>query len=437
MITATSIHSGESYLKKHLRANDYYSEGETVEGEWVGKGAKMLGLEGAVGAEEFEALRKNLHSATGEKLTERDRGARGVAFHDIVFSAPKAASILAVVGGDERVRQVWEESVKVALAEMENFAAVRLRTGEDAGSEKLRITGNVTGALFFHDASRELDPQLHAHAVLANASHDREGGRWLALQRRAMMEASPYIREVAAGDALLFRANCPEISVSNGDRVQVAAVDSDKKTITLKGGKVIPENFAQFCHGHAVTSHKSQGASVQESLMVFGPGSLGAINLRQCYVSNTRFKENHHLYIHDLEKFGNAIGKTGERKLACEFVAELGRDLGALLAESSNTGDRGIGERETKIRGLMREIAKHERGTRTPASYRAFLEALGANRLPERVRRWLDERRENRSRNRRAAAARKSYALARSVRKAHQVAGWWRRVGARPPGQKL
>ena len=77
---------------------------------------------------------------------------------------------------------------------MERFAAVRLRSGEFANSEKLRTTGNLVGALFFHDASRSLDPQLHAHAVLANASHDGERGQWLALQRRAMMEASPYVR---------------------------------------------------------------------------------------------------------------------------------------------------------------------------------------------------------------------------------------------------
>ena len=78
---------------------------------------------------------------------------------------------------------------------MEHFAAVRLRTGEYSQTEKLRITGNVAGAIFFHDASRSLDPQLHAHLVLANASYDKERGQWLALQRRAMMRASPYVRQ--------------------------------------------------------------------------------------------------------------------------------------------------------------------------------------------------------------------------------------------------
>ena len=73
MITAVSITGGETYLSKHLKANDYYAEGEKVEGEWIGKGAKALGLDGAVEAEHFEALRNNLHPFTGERLTARSQ----------------------------------------------------------------------------------------------------------------------------------------------------------------------------------------------------------------------------------------------------------------------------------------------------------------------------------------------------------------------------
>ncbi|MDA0810810.1 MAG: relaxase domain-containing protein [Verrucomicrobia bacterium] len=208
MITAKAITGGATYLAKHLRANDYYAEGEKIEGEWIGKGAKELGLEGVVDAEHFEALRCNRHPITGEQLTARKKNKirirnprtgkleerQAVAFHDITLSAPKAASIAAIVGGDERIVEAWQQSVRLAVAEMERFAAVRLRTGQFANSEKLRITGNVAGALFFHDASRTLDPQLHGHAVMANASFDKERGQWLALQPRAMLEASPYVR---------------------------------------------------------------------------------------------------------------------------------------------------------------------------------------------------------------------------------------------------
>ncbi|MGK0189802.1 MAG: conjugative relaxase-like TrwC/TraI family protein [Verrucomicrobiales bacterium] len=168
MITASSITGGDKYLSKHLRANDYYEEGKEVSGEWIGNGAQKLGLEGAVESEHFEMLRNNQHPFTGERLTERKNtvakvtnpktgrveSRKPITLHDINISAPKAASIVAIVGGDDRVVEAWKDSVRLAVKEMEHFAAVRLRAGEFRNSEKLRITGNVVGALFFHDSSR-------------------------------------------------------------------------------------------------------------------------------------------------------------------------------------------------------------------------------------------------------------------------------------------
>jgi conjugative relaxase-like TrwC/TraI family protein len=196
MITVGVIRNGETYLSRHLRKNDYWAEGEAeVQGEWIGEGAQRLGLHGAVADEPFEALRANRHPRTGELLTARDHPGR-VAFFDIQLSAPKDVSVLAMVGGDERVAQAFRESVHVALKEMERFAAVRERRGEAAGTEAFRLTRNYVGALFFHDASRDLDPQLHGHAVLANATWDAQRGEWLALQPAEMLRASAYVRQV-------------------------------------------------------------------------------------------------------------------------------------------------------------------------------------------------------------------------------------------------
>ncbi len=196
MITVGVIRNGETYLSRHLRKNDYWAEGEAeVQGEWIGEGAARLGLKGVVTDEPFEALRSNRHPHTGDLLTARDQPGR-VAFFDIQLSAPKDVSVLAMVGGDERIGVAFRESVQVALGEMERFAAVRERRGEAAGTEAFRLTGNVAGALFFHDASRDLDPQLHGHAVLANATWDAQRGEWLALQPAEMLRASAYLRQV-------------------------------------------------------------------------------------------------------------------------------------------------------------------------------------------------------------------------------------------------
>ncbi len=196
MITVGVIRNGATYLSHHLRKNDYWAEGEKeVRGEWIGEGARALGLTGLVTDKPFEALRQNRHPGTGEALTARDQANR-VAFFDVQLSAPKDVSVLAMVGGDERVREAFVESVKTALAEMERFAAVRERRGEAAGTEAFRLTGNFVGALFFHDASRDLDPQLHGHAVLANATWDAARNEWLALQPVEMLRASAYLRQV-------------------------------------------------------------------------------------------------------------------------------------------------------------------------------------------------------------------------------------------------
>lgn len=196
MITAGIIRNGSNYLAHHLRRNDYWAEGEkAVIGEWIGDGARALGLAGAVTDAPFEALRCNLHPSTGKALTALG-AKKSVAFVDVQLSAPKDVSVLAMVGGDERVREAFAESVKVVLAEMERFAAVRERRGEAKHSEAFRLTGNFAGALFLHDASRDLDPQLHAHAVLANATWDASRLGWYALQPAEMLRASPYLRQV-------------------------------------------------------------------------------------------------------------------------------------------------------------------------------------------------------------------------------------------------
>ena len=196
MITVGIIRNGATYLSQHLRKNDYWEEGEKkVAGEWIGQAATMLGLEGAVTDKPFEALRLNRDWRTGRRLTARENKKTRMAFFDIQISAPKDVSVLAIVGGDDRVRLAFRESVETILAEMEHYAAVRERRGEARDTEAFRLTDNFVGAMFMHDASRDLDPQLHVHAVIANATWDGERSRWMALQHAEMMRASPYLRQ--------------------------------------------------------------------------------------------------------------------------------------------------------------------------------------------------------------------------------------------------
>jgi conjugative relaxase-like TrwC/TraI family protein len=140
MITVGILCNGARYLSHHLQKNDYWSEGEkAVLGQWIGEGAKAFGLSGEVTDEPFDALRRNRHPDTGKILTALD-AKRKVAFIDVQLSAPKDVSVLAIVGGDARVRDTFIESVKVTLSEMERFAAVRERRGGVKMTEACRLT---------------------------------------------------------------------------------------------------------------------------------------------------------------------------------------------------------------------------------------------------------------------------------------------------------
>ena len=200
--TQTNLKNAKGYFEEHLSVGDYYSENERVSGEWAGEGATMLGLAGAVTRDEFLALCDNLHPKSGERLTQRrntirraeDReAANRRVFYDFTISPPKSVSVAALVGGDKRIAAAHTEAVKIALAELERFAATRIR-GAKRNAD--RRTSNIVAALFEHETSRALDPHLHTHCIVFNATHDPEEGRWKALQNYEMLGAQKFVENV-------------------------------------------------------------------------------------------------------------------------------------------------------------------------------------------------------------------------------------------------
>ena len=193
------IRDGSTYLDKHLCANDYYAEGESVAGQWQGQLAARLGLvEGQTiqaGDAAFRMLRENVNPATGEKLTQRNVEG-SIRFFDFQCSAQKSVSVLHALTGDERLAGAHDRAAARAFAELESFAACRVRAGAAAWSQDTRATGNLCAAVFRHDASRALDPQLHTHFVAATATWDERQQRMVALESCEMVKAIRYAGKV-------------------------------------------------------------------------------------------------------------------------------------------------------------------------------------------------------------------------------------------------
>jgi len=165
-------HQAAHYYSKE----DYYSQEEGVSpSRWLGNGAKKLNLSGDVDTETFQQLLRG-QTTDGQNLFSRKVNIdKRRAATDFTFSAPKSVSIAALVQQDERVVKAHHQAVAKALSVLEErYAQTRIST--DIGRQRIK-TGNLITAVFTHGTSREVEPQLHSHCVVLNATQ-LDDGRW-------------------------------------------------------------------------------------------------------------------------------------------------------------------------------------------------------------------------------------------------------------------
>jgi len=186
---------------------NYYTQGDQIRGEWHGRLAEQWGLKGEVREEHFQRLAEGQHPTTGEQLVRHKAAREYMNEHgqkirttehragwDATFSAPKSVSLTALVGGDERVRAAHQESVAVALDELERYVQARI-----GGNLPAETTGQWVAAKFEHDSARPVDgyaaPQLHTHVVFFNLT-ETENGEIYALQPWELYKTQQYATAV-------------------------------------------------------------------------------------------------------------------------------------------------------------------------------------------------------------------------------------------------
>jgi conjugative relaxase-like TrwC/TraI family protein len=188
------------YLDKVAEgAEDYYSgEGEAA-GEWIGDAADRLGLEGEVTADQLTAMLTGRSPVDGEPLLGRQGVSekRSVPGFDLTFSAPKSVSLLWALGGPVaalEVQAAHREAVGAALGYMQREACWTRRGA--GGAEFVKGSGYLAAA-YRHRSSRNGDPQLHTHVLVANATQGPDG-RWTRLYHPAIYDhatTASYIYE--------------------------------------------------------------------------------------------------------------------------------------------------------------------------------------------------------------------------------------------------
>ena len=289
------LHAEKTRNKQAGKVEDYYAQGsEATPSRWNGSASPELGLHGAVDREGLLATLQGFDPRTGEALVQKAGVDRRYAF-DLTFSAPKSVSIAWAVGNEEvkkGIEVAQDRAVEKTLAFVEEkFALARRGSAKEGKITKEKA--NLIAAVYRHGSSRELDPQIHSHAMVQNLGL-REDGTWGALNEKEIFEwklalGAVYRAELASeinknlgigieADREYFRlAGIPseleeEFSkrrtqieaalaskgLSGGKASEVAALDTRKGKEVVEA-EILREEWTKIAGEHGLTSESLQG----------------------------------------------------------------------------------------------------------------------------------------------------------------------------------
>jgi conjugative relaxase-like TrwC/TraI family protein len=196
-IAKLSVGREEYYTRELATDHEAYLSGHGESpGRWYGAGATSLGLAGEASVAEFQAMFEGRHPTTGE-LLGRPHGRNAIPAFDVVLRPTKSVSILYGLD-DPATGGAVLRAHHMGLAEAVAYLDEHLGARRGHGGVQ-RVSGQGLLAVGFdHRTSREGDPLVHTHLVIANRVQGPDG-RWTALDGRDLY------RHRLAADAI-FRA---------------------------------------------------------------------------------------------------------------------------------------------------------------------------------------------------------------------------------------
>jgi conjugative relaxase-like TrwC/TraI family protein len=173
----------EAYYTRELATDheQYLSGHGESPGRWYGAAAASLGLEGEASPAGFQAMFEGRDPTTGE-LLGRPHGRNAVPAFDVVLRPTKSVSILYGLGDPTTGRAVLAAH-HAGLAEAVGYLDEHLGARRGHGGVQHVQGRGLLAVGFDHRTSREGDPLVHTHLVIANRVRGPDGC-WTALDGR-------------------------------------------------------------------------------------------------------------------------------------------------------------------------------------------------------------------------------------------------------------
>ena len=207
----------------YFEADGYYAKNDPEHrkaSSWHGEAAALLGLHGPVNPKRFEAVLAGYVPGTDLRLGWlRDGEHQHRPGVDVTFSAPKSVSLEALVYAPPKTRarvvRAHDEAVHATLGFIET-ELLQTRSYEPQTGRRPRVQADgMAAATFRHLASRNLDPQLHTHAVIANMTRGRDGewrsAEFTAVERSKLLIGAYYRNELRTGLEQIGYATVPTL----------------------------------------------------------------------------------------------------------------------------------------------------------------------------------------------------------------------------------
>ena len=112
--------------------------------------------------------------------------------------------------------------------------------------------------------------------------------------------------------------------LDNGDMLTVVSVRKNGQASLRKGNSLflytLDQDFGHVAHAHCVTSHSSQGKTVDRAFVMQPAATFSATDAKQFYVSVSRAREQTLIYTDDKEALLEHAAEAGDRPSALELV---------------------------------------------------------------------------------------------------------------------
>ncbi|MEN3326549.1 MAG: hypothetical protein V7638_1356 [Acidobacteriota bacterium] len=210
------------------------------------------------------------------------------------------------------------------------------------------------------------------YASVIGVNHERneltvrfDNGRTLTYDPTRLSGVSVYNeaeRSFAEGDRIQFRAPFAEKRIVNGELGTINQIEPEHIRATLDSGREVtfdPQQFRHIDHGYAVTSHSSQGLTVDRVLInADTQESLRLLNDRMAYVAVSRAREEALIYTDSTQNLRESLNRATNKEMALEATNNKSRDLQQdrngltndhLTAHEQTHKDRGMDQNSAQI----------------------------------------------------------------------------------------